>query len=1476
MASWGSSIAVRNLFAPCWEQVKPDQKVDVVIDLTSVANGVGLASVFPGKQLVRIVGAAKLAVGRHTLLNALVKQSSPNVTLWIDDGCKVLSHLPMDFARLSLSVEVCAGLGASSVGLELAGFKHACAVEHKPRLAELHQIIHPSTPVFVCDVGSVEAVVRIWDCVNNPGVLLAGISCQPYSRGGRLGGGDDARSQTLPAVLSLAHKLQVVALIIECVELASSNNFVRQHIQCLIDELGFQVSDCHLKLQDVWAANRHRWWLVATKPEFGRVVIPPVPRVPQVLVRDLIPYTKKWEQEDELQLELTDQELAVFRKDGPVHRLTVRRDNKLPTALHSWGNQALACPCQCRDRPFSAETLERGVFAQVLPIHDVEADTLRYRHLHPSEVALCNGLPCPKAWHADTRLSLCGVGQLASPLQSVWVGSCLMKQFQSLFSFDLLVDPVERLCFLRNQLYQQAHQLFPTIPAPPLSCPTSLTKVPALVTPVVEVVPKPLPDAEAPPLSGFSELPAPLTIHDLADQQVFCIRLSQPTKVRDLIAVEAQFRAISGSTLTFFERAANVPLGLDALLTNGQEVELRTLASVPATALDFETAPWTPTELDDARDAPAPSCTGCIPSAFASLRAHQLQALLPPLVVDLHGCDHMRQQVVPLAERLAVLDNQDLLWGDDEIFWHLDLKLVQTELSQAYLVDPLLVTGWFRSNELDPVRRWCTCIGDAKRLVSCILVDGHWIPCFWSIRHDILCAHIWEHVDTDIDVLLPLHAALAKAFGLSGYEVLCSRRSFGLSVCGAAAIAYIQSMLLDADLPRNEQELMTIHTMCKAQFRAHVQESSAASKPWCWGAGPADVHTLVASLLQLHGVPANQCDNRTKLIVQSLGADEVRKAVQGGTPWKSLKALANLQKPAIQLVLPDEQQAHQQRQQPKTGKKKSTGPPRASQAVAHLDIDPSKLHLETGMFRVLDDQPISQLTVGQISPLSVGIALATVAEAAPFLQANKLLTHQGLALLVVNPPDELPTKLQWAHIRFAAQITLTKEPVLLTGALVQLGKTTVYQFTNRDGPSVHTKDVACARLVAFRDMLESSWDDFCTQPVRTMFALLPPLHVCNESACHCVKWHPQQADDPRDVVCDVFRRQFYNDSGKPVKAAAATHYAVMIRFLLCQQDALLRCSGANGVFIEPRTADAASPSADYQVVWLSTDFAATQHAAQVEPLSIGLARNALKFGIRVAAQSYQQVFAALKPDSLFLAPGKRCNFLCGPWPFGTERKALDKIFRSWGWQARPLQPSTAIHGGSMWLIQAITEPAQNMYCMQHGTVVISKCSTDTPAAGPVNETFVPRHARALCQPSEPASGTDPWLQNDPWKHSLIKTPTPAKQAPPVVSTDQLQALEARIQQAVLDKLPAERMEVDSQSQESRLATLENQMQEMAQRHQSLAHTVQEHHQQNVAQVQTLQSQMMTQLEVQGRDLQRMLDDQTAKIEAVLSKKGRFE
>ena len=262
--------------------------------------------------------------------------------------------------------------------------------------------MHPTVPVLTADITDDCTAARIHAICPEPATIMAGVACQPYSRAGKQEGGQDNRAATLPATLKMAHYLQAPALVIECVVPARDNQYVTAHIQALEHQLGYKVVNCTMKLEGVWSAQRYRWWLLATHSRLGRVIIPEFPKGSTLVVRDLMPYTRRWPDDEESQLTLTAQELERFQLGGePLRKYLVQANQKLPTALHSWGGQTQGCACECRGQGFADFTLQsRGLFAQLLQIPGL-GNQIKYRHMHAIEVAIHNGVPPVQAWSTD-------------------------------------------------------------------------------------------------------------------------------------------------------------------------------------------------------------------------------------------------------------------------------------------------------------------------------------------------------------------------------------------------------------------------------------------------------------------------------------------------------------------------------------------------------------------------------------------------------------------------------------------------------------------------------------------------------------------------------------------------------------------------------------------------------------------------------------------------------------------------------------------------------------------------------------------------------------------------------------------------------------------------------------------------------------------------------------------------------------------
>ena len=1437
------------LLEPNWEKVKTGDHVSVVINVSVRGADLSMGHLAISKKQVRIVGDLgdlHPSTSRLTLFGVCAGFTEPYIDLCLMADSVVLPHAPATPEQVFSVVELCSGLAGSSFGLAAAGFRHLCSVEWNEPLASVHRSVHDGVPVVVGDVACESTLLEVKRHVPHATSLVAGFSCQPFSVGGAQGGGSDPRAQTLPAVAKAAWLLQAPLLILECVVPARTNAFVRQHLRVLHEQAGYCIHDEVYHLEHVWAAKRFRWWVVLSAPCFGQVPLDPLPDPrSSLVVRDLLPYPKDWPEDQVKQLMLTTNELSKMQMNGSTIRsYMVDPSQKLATALHSWGNQCQPCECGCRTTALSDNLLRtRGVFAQVMAVK-TEAG-IRYRHLTCQEVALLCGLPPLLNWTPNARLNLCAVGQLASPLQSVWVGACIQRHICQWFGSTELVVPAQLLWKYKQDLMRQADILYPKLPPKPISLPH-------------------------------------LTVTD-AQGCTFAFPVSPTATLRDFMVAQSLFDPLLQELV--FVNAASGDLAQPSDLVAGMNLRTHPVESLALVSTCLFEADERPCPMDVVVDDTPDSLDVAVLQTCLDLDSHlpvdplvsllqlkplQLQTLLPPVVTSDQVLDSMLHQYTAVSCRLDLLHQQQLLWADDEIRFALSELCRKSEVSKVSALDPLLVSGWWQSphDVQDKIASTIRALDFPLCLVSVVFDSGHWIPVVWKPKSTGLEVYLWEHDLFDADVLWPLHQKLCVAYGCSTFSVFCTRRSFGDQYCGIAALAFLAHKLLGSLLPISVVELDSLHHQLRQVFASRLSEQCQVTRPWCFASGTAEVLPTLSALLQFHGVPAGQSMTRARLVLQSLGKDEVAKAVHGTAPWKTLKALANLHVPPLQLVLPDEQAAKtQDTTKPKSKKAKGPSRPAVPATLRSTEIDPSKLSVDTGVFCCGKDTQLRHLPLSQVGPLSSGIALTTYQDAAPFLKQGVLLATGGLALLILDGPDEPETALQWSTVRFAARCTLNKEPMLLTGTLVQLGRDQVFLHSPQDGMTVPAVEVACARITVFKDQWPQDWHHFTQRPVKNVLETIPCLTICRASNCTCPKWHAttSAADEP---VLDVFRRQFFTEAGRPTAGDKAAHYGFMIRYLKDLESQVLLHSGKQGVYVEPKTEDATRPSPDYQVIWLpSNEFADAQHRSQCEPHSLGLARHNARYGIRVASPHYQAVFQTLKPDALFLAPGPRTLWTCGPFPYGVDRKSLGKILKTWQWDARPMQPSKSVQGGLMWTIQAVTEPPATVYSLPHGQVVVSKHDGVDASAQTVPRTVIGQSSTVKLCKATPGGATDPWLTDDPWKPTR-----PATTSLPATEPHALQALEKRLEESILAKLPAGSIEMEVDTNDDRVTKLEQQVQVLMQQHQDLEVRVQDNHTQATAQVQSLQGHMQAQFEAQGKQMQTLMDDQMARLESILTRK----
>jgi DNA (cytosine-5)-methyltransferase 1 len=164
-------------------------------------------------------------------------------------------------------VEVCAGAGGQSLGLELAGFEHELSVELDPNACATLRYNRPQWKVAQGDAAN----PNVWRPDQYAGVdlLAGGVPCPPFTIAGKQLGATDERDLFAWAI-ELCGTIRPRALLLENVRGLSLPRFAayRQRVLDRLGELGY-VADWRLLHASQYGVPqlRPRFVLVALRPE---------------------------------------------------------------------------------------------------------------------------------------------------------------------------------------------------------------------------------------------------------------------------------------------------------------------------------------------------------------------------------------------------------------------------------------------------------------------------------------------------------------------------------------------------------------------------------------------------------------------------------------------------------------------------------------------------------------------------------------------------------------------------------------------------------------------------------------------------------------------------------------------------------------------------------------------------------------------------------------------------------------------------------------------------------------------------------------------------------------------------------------------------------------------------------------------------------------------------------------------------------
>ena len=864
------------------------------------------------------------------------------------------------------------------------------------------------------------------------------------------------------------------------------------------------------------------------------------------------------------------------------------------------------------------------------------------------------------------------------------------------------------------------------------------------------------------------------------------------------------------------------------------------------------------------------ACRGCLLGRFDWLRpgeevtlqsimsGHaQAPALLAPCDTPA-ALDRLITPSMPATLRNELLALQQGWCSDDQLAGA--LQVLSTLRDQVYVIDPVSAAMALQFRD----QRWLQppLVQAADwSLITAVPVAGHWVTVHWRCVAGLVVAWSSDPREWALAELDYLHHLVSRALG-KGLGAF--RFQFGVQrpqvpgECGALALADLRSHLLgepfagNVDVPGVRASLLPMSFRGPALLRPPLFLASALPM----------LEQGLAGILKAKGVPPEVSHSRAQSGIQRLSASAVQSAMLSHNPWRELKQLASNSTPPYQWVLPSELQVQVQKRAEEgpaiapVKKVKRKVPIKdvvpSSRQTPVLAPTPQQLRVPCGVFEC-EGHPLSQVQLAQVGPQSTGVVLVDPAAAAPYMHLHRPVSSGPLALLVIGQLCAEAPGAQGVQVRFQAECYATKDPVLLSAWMFQIGEGQVVKRSPASTTILEVAPSSVIRATVFRDTYPLSWDSFCKSPVKQLIEQCEQLQVCKALGCCCAKWHPDGTND-LDPVLEVWGRAFLSLQFKARPWAEAELFSCFIRVPAALLEPVLSASGYSGVFFEPRASDTKKPSDAFSVVWVPK--ASQQDALLIKQSHrsiLGLARVGSRFGVRCRSTDAEELHAQVRPGVPFLSAQDVRSYQVGPFPFGTQRSAIAKAFAQFGWCAKPLQPVVGgTAQGLWWNVRANGCPPQPVLHTQHGEVLISELRVSV--AEPIRESAVlaPKSTlRTLAGESQPAiasAAPDPLQTADPWQQYLNgRSQAPQAAAPPKVLSPpavDVQALASQIEDRVMQKVGSHLSDTTGELGR-KVATLEGQV-----------------------------SQIHGRMDSQEQMLRNMFQEQMSNIEALLTPKRR--
>ena len=840
-------------------QVEHDQTTGILV-------GYGLAAVYQGT----------LSVGCDYTLYSCQLISLDPLTLSATSDTKQVLIESLESPAFVLK-ELCAGMCGIGLGFEFVGGRVLAACD-KTSYACDHLSRNYAFPV-VCGSITEEKTMYELQLAGSPVrcIYSLGFPCQPFSVQGDQKGLKDDRCAALWGSLRCMYLHQAAGAILECVPAVSEHSELQAAFGEFVGRMQWAMSSTVLDLSAQWPGRRSRWWAVCCPASHPPELLPWPVDMRHRSVGQVIDEWPVWSQDDEIALRFTEEEQEKFA--DPQFGSDVRRlglDAVCPTLLHSYGHSLNPCPCLCRGRFTEARLKTQGL--RGFGIRSSQFPFERFLHCH--EAAFLSTVPASVRF-LPGRTELPLLGQLAAPLQAVWVSHALFQALHAPFGVVHLQTAVECIQAYKILLFQQRHDVW--------TWKASLSSGPVAMVCF---------DDEGLDLS---------------------FRRAGPLTIAQLIAAESAFLNW-GETLRVFD--GHRPLGPDVVVqAQGFDGPYRLLRCDKKQKSQIPSGIVAVRVVVDSESHDLLVHAGSF--VFEVLREAGIVSV-GPFQTDVGSTVHLDFRVWQSCRLTAVSKPRALVgfgvtgscvcgWEgglSSSLVWAAaDFLLQQARLrgfaDTVFLYGVAESLGWPAPLFGTGPPRWIPLPG--MHVFFCLSANGHWTLLIVEVALGGLSV---QHFDGFLRTSLPWVAAQVLDVFVSrfGHQVLhitldSPLRQRRPDSCGTIALGHFAHALgVLGDLDGTFVEGLHVGLAMLSQW-SYPEDASI-------GFGPTvheqDVVQQLAQLLVEKGVAPENSIDRARFGVQKLGLSVIDKAMHGPKPWATLKEIASRPQHGLQWIKSEE------------------------------------------------------------------------------------------------------------------------------------------------------------------------------------------------------------------------------------------------------------------------------------------------------------------------------------------------------------------------------------------------------------------------------------------------------------------------------------------------------------------------------------------------------------------------------------------